>query len=605
MSIILIPFLIFAGRLLPLAYSLLDKKRDDYGKICGRLYFYNTLGTVIGSIVFAHLLCYFFNLDILFKINIALMFALLVLLVFMHKRKSWGIALLGTLILFVLFFPSWNRYSHQSGLFRYREVEDYHFKGFFSIPENSGEVLYFKDDPNATVTVIESNSQSNLGRSIIVNGKSDGHTFGNDYSTMLLLGSLAYLHAPPNEKLQAAVVGFGTGITAGILGVGKDVDHVSVLEISPSVIDAAGFFHVSNFSAITNPKIEIIQDDAFRFLTREAQHSKIFFDMIVSEPSNPWVVGVENLFTLSFYNIVKKVLKPEGVFVQWLQLYEIDRPIVLSVISNLVKSFKHIKIYQVSSADLAIVASDEPISHKSFIKRFVEPSIFEAHQKISVINPEQFVLQVLYEEPELKKLVSSFSSEEIHDFETPKIGYAAGKQMFLGQVVDGNKILDDDVARLVRYRPELTKAIDRLVGIFPEGLKSCDNPSLPPSVFCSRFDKLKKQFILVIRSPEENSELDILTAYQDLREAGIYPADFKFLKKIENRILSKTEQTNLEHQVLIALYLTQLVREGLHLELEQAIKKFRQLGSLNESDIERLSLLISDVENKIQRFLKN
>ena len=603
MSLLLIPFLIFAGRLLPLAYSLIDKKRDDYGKVCGRLYFLNTFGTVIGAIVLAHLLTYFINLDILFKINIGLMLALLALLLILQKRYRWGIALLSGLVLFISLFPSWNRSSHQSGLFRNRDIQDYHFNGLFHVPLQSGELLYFKDDPNSTVSVIESHSGSNVGRSIIVNGKSDGHTFGSDYSTMLLLGSLAYLHAPSTDKLQAAVIGFGTGISPGIIGSGKDVEHVSVLEISPSVIDAAIYFNKNNFKAFNNRKIEIIQEDAFRFFTREAQHSKVLLDIIVSEPSNPWVVGVENLFTLQFYGLVKKVLKPEGVFVQWLQLYEINRPIVTSVISNLLKSFGHLKVYQVSGGDLALVASDKPISHKSFIKRFLEPKMALAHSRISLVHPEQLVLQVLYEEPELKRLVAFSPPEGTHDFETPLIGYAAGKEMFLGQVVDANKLLDDDVARLARYNPDLTNALDRLAGRFPQGINNCKDSRLPPSVFCMRFDKLRKMFEIVIKAPESISDAELLTAYQELRETGIYPVDVKFLFKIEERILTRANQMSIDHQKLVALYLTQLVRERLRTEAERAIGKFKQSGALSEVSVERLAMIIADVEYKIHQFL--
>lgn len=111
--------------------------------------------------------------------------------------------------------------------------------------------------------------------------------------------------------------------------------------------------------------------------------------------------------------------------------------------------------------------------------------------------------------------------------------------MFLGQVVDANKLLDDDVARLARYNPDLTNALDRLAGRFPQGINNCKDSRLPPSVFCMRFDKLRKMFEIVIKAPESISDAELLTAYQELRETGIYPVDVKFLFKIEERILTR------------------------------------------------------------------
>jgi spermidine synthase len=601
--LILTPFLVFAGRLLPMAYSLINKTSEDYGKVCGRLYFFNTLGTVIGSIFLAHILISFVNLDLIFKINIGLMLALLAMLIFLQKKIKTSIALLLGMFLFIAFFPAWERSSHYLGLFRYRGVEDFHFSGFFNLPKESGKILFFKDDPNSTVSVIETLSRANTGRSIIVNGKSDGNTFSHDSSTMLLLGSLAYFHSPSKSNLQAAVIGFGTGISAGIIGRGKDVGNVTVLEISPAVIEASIFFQNDNYNANKNSKIDIIQDDAFRFFTRGAQHSKLGLDMIVSEPSNPWVVGVENLFSLSFYKLVKKVLRSEGVFVQWLQLYEIDRSIFISIISNLLDSFKYIKIYQVSDHDLAIVASEIPISNKEFKNRFFEPEMKNAHKFINILDPDQLILQTFYQGTELKKLVASSNLKRTHDFDTPVIGYASGKEMFLGNSVDENKLFDDDVARLVRFDSNLYDSLTRFTNFYPNGPGDCTNQNIPTEFFCLRIKELSNAFFSIKKYSKINSESQLLKDYQLLREAGIYPANINFLYEIEKRIIKKSNPFNLNDQRLIALYLTQLLREGLYKETLQSIAKLHAAGAINENHVNGLMNVISKVNIKMEKFL--
>ena len=176
-----------------------------------------------------------------------------------------------------------------TGLFRNRDAGAWTFAGPEAMFEHRdiGNVIYYDDDPTSSVAVLEPEGHPEQ-RGIVVNGKSDGNLVG-DYPTMALSALIPALVAEQRER--AFVIGWGTGVTAGELASLEDTESVRVAEISQGVIAAAPLFDVGNLEASKNPKIEILRGDAYRAL----QQSPTRYDLIVSEPSNPWVTGVEML----------------------------------------------------------------------------------------------------------------------------------------------------------------------------------------------------------------------------------------------------------------------------------------------------------------------
>jgi spermidine synthase len=263
--LILLPFLIPLGAMLPLVYALIPKGSADYGRQCGRVYFYNTLGTALGAVCFSYLLLYFLDLDQVFKLNVLLLLALAVYLLTRERRRIHA-AILGLLALGFVFFPGWDRASHYVGLFMETQLQPFHFQGVFQKPQLISDIALFEDGPDSTLTVTESSHQLPgvmdplHSRSLVINGKHDGDTL-SDYSTITLAAMLPYFHAADRTDLRAAVVGLGTGVTAGVLGVAQDVEHVTAVEISSTLVDAISFFDPSNRGLPTNPKVEILAAD--------------------------------------------------------------------------------------------------------------------------------------------------------------------------------------------------------------------------------------------------------------------------------------------------------------------------------------------------------
>ena len=154
---------------------------------------------------------------------------------------------------------------------------------------------------------------------------------------------------------RAFVIGWGTGITVGELARLEGTKEVTVAEISRAVINTVPLFEPFNLRAATNKKVTLIGSDAYRALTR----SQDDFDLIISEPSNPWVTGVEMLYSREFLQLAHDRLSPGGVYAQWCHLYETDSASVELVLRTYASVFEHVSVWSGSANDLLILGFRE------------------------------------------------------------------------------------------------------------------------------------------------------------------------------------------------------------------------------------------------------
>ncbi|MYE07771.1 MAG: hypothetical protein F4X95_03360, partial [Oligoflexia bacterium] len=259
MCLFLFPAVFCMGQFLPLVYALLKKNQKNYGRVCGYLYFCNTLGTVVGAVGIGYLSLYIFNIDHLFKFNIYILLFLAFIIAFFEKRRGYITALVCFGLIFAFLPMGWNRTEYYP-TYTYKSkphvpiYKEWFFLTKQGVEVKDTELVYFKDGPNTTVSVnknfriketdmeLDFNPalpfyrEKYFSYNLRTNGKGDGSIIG-EFSTFFLIPGLAYLFAPSQSKnLSAAVVGLGTGISTGVLSQLKDVKEVSVLEISPKVV---------------------------------------------------------------------------------------------------------------------------------------------------------------------------------------------------------------------------------------------------------------------------------------------------------------------------------------------------------------------------------
>lgn len=538
-ALFLVPFLLFMGRLLPLGYALADKSQHNYGRVCGSIYFCNTLGTVFGALVLGYVFLRLFSVDQIYKINVGLILVVTAYFLFRQNyKKGFVCALLALMVLAVI--PSWNRNSHAVGLFRVNKPEPYHFKSLFHTPIFTFFTLLFMEDgPNTTVSVLA--SKTGHHRTILVNGKSDSNT-SLDYSTLTFLASVPYFFAPEGKMLKASIVGLGTGMTAGLLGLGREIEEVDVLEISDTVIKASPYFAEYNYGYSTNPKIHIHEIDAFKYFAK----LETPVDIVISEPSNPWVVGAENLFTIEFYKLVRKSLTPEGVFFQWVQLYEMNDDVFYAILDNMAEVFNHVKIIQTLQGDVGILASVGNDLQQPIAGRFWEEEMLKAHQKLGLEELKYLPLITLYNNETVQWLRLK-NKMGFHDVETPKIGYLTAKDQFLGTNLDPFSLTHSSgSSRWLNGNAQNLLIKKELISDWDEDSPSCKTMNRENGFICNAFKEIKEHLKRVEGSFDRGRNL---ASYRLLRDRGLYPQDFEFLARTKEHFFQKGLAMLLEERV--------------------------------------------------------
>jgi spermidine synthase len=188
------------------------------------------------------------------------------------------------------------------------------------------------------------------GYAFVVNGKSDGSARG-DAGTQVMLGLLGVIANP--QARRALVVGLGTGSTAGWLAAIPAMERVDVVELEPLVVDVARACRDVNHDAMDNPKVHLTIGDARETLLTTGDR----YDVIASEPSNPFRAGIASLFTQEFYRAATDRLTDDGVFAQWVQGYEIDARTLRTIYATMGSVFPHVETWQTSRGDLVLLGA--------------------------------------------------------------------------------------------------------------------------------------------------------------------------------------------------------------------------------------------------------
>jgi spermidine synthase len=195
-----------------------------------------------------------------------------------------------------------------------------------------------------------------MGLAFIVNGKSDGHA-RIDAPTQVMVGLLGALFHPGVKR--AMVIGLGTGSTAGWLGALPGIEKVEVAELESAVLHVAEEASMFNHDALKNPKVHVTIGDARETLLT----SHDTFDIIASEPSNPYRAGVASLYTREYYQAIRNRLSQDGIFLQWLQAYDVDNQTVRTVYATLGSVFPEVETWELEVNDLLLIASRKKITH--------------------------------------------------------------------------------------------------------------------------------------------------------------------------------------------------------------------------------------------------
>ena len=378
-SLLMLPATFCAGMTLPvITFAALRTGAGE--RAIGAVYAANTIGAIAGIVLATHVLMPAFNAKGVIFAGAAMDFGLGLLLFSTmappaRVHRTAAAAVIGVVAFTVTFLAAnVDPLTLTSGVFRY---------GFSRSSQD--EVLYLRDGKTANVSVSRRGSEVSLA----TNGKFDASInmgpgpAGVDEVTQTLLGALPLmLHPSPKT---AAVIGFGSGMTTHVLLSDPGLDRVDTIEIEARIIEAArrGFFP-RNRQAYEDPRSRIHIEDAKTYFSVANKQ----YDIIVSEPSNPWVSGISSLFTQEFYRHVSGHLNDGGLLVQWVQLYEIDFASVASVMKALSPWFQDYAMYIADRDNLLIVARKNPSLGLPQDRVFALPGLREDLRRMAVLSSD-------------------------------------------------------------------------------------------------------------------------------------------------------------------------------------------------------------------------
>jgi spermidine synthase len=336
--VMLVPTVLL-GAALPMVAHILATRMHGVGRSIGTVYGSNTLGCIVGSASASFLLIPLVGLETGLKVAIAVNIAasLLAFAVSRGRRltKYAFFSLCIALVAVVFAAPKrWNKGVMSVGvapnavwLEKLTRIGD--LETIASVPE----LLYYKDGLSATVAV----KKDRRDISISIDGKTDASAVG-DLPTELLVGYLPlFIHSDPETVM---VLGLGSGISlAATLAFG--VEYSECLEIEPAVVEASRFFSHVNREALSDPRAKVLLADGRHHLLSTANR----YHVITSEPSNPWMAGISNLFTREFYEVCASRLKTGGVMCQFIHGYNLTSRDFRMVMATFSSVFPHKQLW--------------------------------------------------------------------------------------------------------------------------------------------------------------------------------------------------------------------------------------------------------------------
>jgi len=354
----MLPPTLILGGLFPLVTRLTARATRDAGDAVGRVYFANTLGSASGAFCTGFLLIPLLGLRDTLALGAALNLAATGALLLATRRTSQGrvaavVALVAALLLLVVPIP-FDRTALTRGVFRSPEsMLDFGLPFVRLEGVAPQQLLYDRDGLNSTVTVERDGGIVALR----VNGKIDASNFG-DMPTQVLLGQVPLLFGQPAKKVL--VIGYASGVTVGSVVRHAGVERVDAVEIEPAIVEASRFFDDESGSPLDEPRVRLVLDDARSYLAATGEK----YDVIISEPSNPWMSGVSNLFTREFFQIARGALAPGGRLLQWVQLYSLEPQALHSIFAALRSEFPYVYgfAHSENSPDLLLLASERPLT---------------------------------------------------------------------------------------------------------------------------------------------------------------------------------------------------------------------------------------------------
>src|SRR5262245_23087165 len=360
-GIVVFPAAFVAGLQFPVLISLLGRGRERVATHVGLAYAWNTAGAILGSLAGGFGLLPLLSATGTWIFVTLLLAALALASVAVSRRQAeaprrspWiplaGAAAGVALVCTTGPTAAWRHSPIGAGRVNLSKASPNQVREW--VRDQRRRTFWQKDGVESSVAMTTTSG----GLAFVLNGKIDGNT-RTDAPTQVM-GALIGAAVHPNPK-SALVIGLGTGSTAGWLAAVPSIERVDVVELEPAILEVAAASAPVNRDVLKNPKVRVTIRDAREYLLT----SKDRYDLIFSEPSNPYRAGISSLFSSDFYGAARGRLAPGGIFLQWLQSYEVVPETVRAVYATLQTAFPTIESWFSRDRDLILAASAAPIAY--------------------------------------------------------------------------------------------------------------------------------------------------------------------------------------------------------------------------------------------------
>ncbi len=418
-----LPATLCMGALFPVVCEAYISEMRTVARSVGHLYLWNTLGGIAGTIIAGFLLIPLIGsrFSLIVFAAVCLLMGCFMLVAYQPKRQIATLGIISLILLYLL--PSWDRVLFDSGVYLYApQMKD----GF----EADRSMLFEEESVHSYVTVSE---KAGI-RSLRINGKTDGSD-GADLYTQILLAQLPLLHA--QNAGNVLIIGLGTGVTQG-----SALTYPSVvsecIEIDPAVIRAARYFDHISGQALSNPRGRIIREDARTVLSAARNR----YDVVISEPSNPWISGVSNLFTIEHFRACRDALTDQGIMCQWIHSYYMSSSTLLSVFHTFSSVFPHCSVWQGSPGDYLLLGSmrEFEIDPELLWDGGLPRSVTDDLARIDILSASDLADRHLMNDAQIRRMVTEHHAR-INSDDHPVVEFDSPQSLFQNTVYANEQLL--------------------------------------------------------------------------------------------------------------------------------------------------------------------
>ncbi|MCF6173359.1 MAG: fused MFS/spermidine synthase, partial [Campylobacteraceae bacterium] len=386
MFLLLLPATALFGALFPIALKLYSNNIYSLYSHVGKAYAINIIAGILGSIIAGFWIIPYFSTDILLTAVALLVLVSSLLFIKDIKIKKISYIWVGFSIVFILLS---DKLTHID----YRSMIGIVLKQ--GIPANvhintKTTTHYLKEGQTGVISIFSYDNKPCIMK-LLNNGRNESWIDICDENNLLLneflLGEIPFLLNPLAK--DAFVVGYGGGTTVKALAM-NNLDSIDVVELDFAILDAVRTLYNNKLPTDSDKRVKVIVNDARNALLM----SKKSYDIIVSQPSHPWLSGSSNIMNKDFFEIVKSRLSQGGINAQWVPLFKIDTATLKSIIKAYIDTFEYvISFVNIQTRDLLLFGSKQPIvfNYESIQKQMNHPKINKIFQRHNIQSPYDLI----------------------------------------------------------------------------------------------------------------------------------------------------------------------------------------------------------------------